>query len=84
VERISIDWSLQARADLRAIDREIAMQILHCIDDYISRRVGNVKKLKHPETGFRLRCGTWRVFFDFTGPIAIRITKVKPRKDAYR
>ena len=60
------------------------MQILYCIDDYLSRRVGNIKKLKHPETGFRLRCGRWRIFFDFTGPAAIRITKVKPRKDSYR
>lgn len=84
MERISIEWSPQARADLRAIDRDTAMQILYCIDDYISRRVGNVKKLKHPETGLRLRCGTWRVFFDFTRPNTILITKVKPRKNAYR
>jgi len=84
VEQIIIEWSTQGRGDVRAIDRDTAMQILYCINDYASRRVGDIKKLKHPETGFRLRCGAWRVFFDFTGPNAIMISKVKARKDAYR
>jgi mRNA-degrading endonuclease RelE of RelBE toxin-antitoxin system len=83
-ERIRIDWSPEARADVRVIDRETAMQILRCIDDYISRRVGDVKMLKAPETGFRLRCGDYRVFFDFAAPNRIGITAVKNRKDAYR
>ena len=54
--RIAIEWSIEARADLRAIERRIAMQILHCIDDYIARRVGDVKKLGPPRTDYRLRC----------------------------
>ena len=57
-------WSPEARADLRAIDRETAMQILHCVDRYLANRTGDVKKLKPPLTGFRLRCGDYRVFFD--------------------
>jgi mRNA-degrading endonuclease RelE of RelBE toxin-antitoxin system len=65
-ERIAIEWSPEARPDLRAIERRIAMQILHCLDDYITRRVGDVKKLKPPRTDYRLRCGDYRVFFDFT------------------
>jgi len=40
------------------------MQILHCVDRYLANRTGNVKKLKPPFTGFRLRCGDHRVFFD--------------------
>lgn len=55
-ERIAVLWSPEARADLRAIDRETAMQILHCIDPYLASRTGDVKKLKPPLTGFRLRC----------------------------
>ena len=31
-ERIAVIWSTEGRADLRAIDRETAMQILHCVD----------------------------------------------------
>ena len=67
MEQIIIEWSPQGRGDVRAIDRDTAMQILYCINDYASRRVG-----------------AWRVFFDFTGPNAIMISKVKARKDAYR
>jgi len=83
-ERIAITWSPAARADVRAIERNAAMQILGCIGDYITRRVGDVKALRLPLTGFRLRCGNYRVFFDQTGANAIEITKVKDRKDAYR
>jgi len=82
--RIAIIWSPEARADLRAIERQAAMQILYCIDDYASKRIGGVKKLKPPLTGFRLRCGDFRVFFDYTGPDNIEIAGVKNRKEAYR
>jgi mRNA-degrading endonuclease RelE of RelBE toxin-antitoxin system len=60
------------------------MQILYCIDDYITRRVGDVKKLKPPRTDYRLRCGDYRVFFDFKDLNSITITGVTDRKDAYR
>lgn len=83
-ERIAITWSPAARSDVRAIERNAAMQILGCIDDYITRRTGGVKALKPPLIGFRLRCGNYRVFFDQTGPNAIEITRVRDRKDAYR
>jgi mRNA-degrading endonuclease RelE of RelBE toxin-antitoxin system len=63
-ERIAVIWSPEARVDLRAIDRETAMQILHCVDRYLASRSGDVKKLKPPRTGFRLRCGDYRVFCD--------------------
>ena len=52
-ERIAVIWSPEARADLRAIDRETAVQILHCVDRYLASRAGDVKKLKPPLTGFR-------------------------------
>lgn len=82
--KIEVIWSPEARADLRAIDRVQAMQILHCVDDYISQRIGNVKKLKPPRTDFRLRCGDYRVFFDHEEGNTIRITGVRNRKEAYR
>jgi hypothetical protein len=34
--KMAVDWSPQARADLRAIDRETALQILRAIDRYLS------------------------------------------------
>ena len=78
-ERIAVTWSPEARAD-----RETAIQILHCIDRYLSNRAGDVKKLKPPETGFRLRCGDYRVFFDHGHETRIEITGVRHRREAYR
>jgi mRNA-degrading endonuclease RelE of RelBE toxin-antitoxin system len=83
-ERIAVVWSAEARADLRAIDRELAMQILYCIDRYLATRTGDVKKLKPPRTGFRLRCGDYRVFFDQKDENIIEITGVRNRREAYR
>jgi mRNA-degrading endonuclease RelE of RelBE toxin-antitoxin system len=83
-ERIAVIWSPEARADVRAIDRETAMQILHCVDRYLANRNGDVKKLKPPRTGFRLRCGDYRVFFDHEGENTIEITGVRNRREAYR
>jgi len=83
-ERIAVIWSLEARADLRAIERGTAMQILHCVDRYLANRNGDVKKLKPPRTGFRLRCGDYRVFFDHEGENTIEITGVRNRREAYR
>lgn len=83
-ERISVEWSPEARANLRAIDREIALQILYCVDRYLSSRSGEVKKLRPPIAGFRLRCGDYRVFFNLEGNDTIQITAVRHRKEAYR
>lgn len=83
-ERIAVIWSPEARAELRTIDREIAMQILYCIDRYLSARAGDVKMLRPPRTDFRLRCGDYRVFFDFREENTIEISGVRHRREAYR
>ncbi len=82
--RIVVIWAPEARADLRAIDRETAMQVLHCIDRYLASRTGDVKRLKAPLTGFRLRSGDYRVFFDQKSENSIEITAVRNRREAYR
>jgi mRNA-degrading endonuclease RelE of RelBE toxin-antitoxin system len=83
-ERIEVIWSPEARADLRAIDRETAMQVLYCVGRYLASRTGSVKQLKPPMTGFRLRCGDYRVFFDFRDENVIEVTGVRNRREAYR
>ncbi|MHB1959470.1 MAG: type II toxin-antitoxin system RelE family toxin [Acidobacteriaceae bacterium] len=82
--QIAILWSPEARADLRAIDRQTALDILHCVDRYISTRNGDVKKLKSPQTGFRLRCGDYRLFFEQHNEHSISVTGVRHRREAYR
>ena len=81
---VNISWSQEARTDLRAIERAIAMQILPCIGRYLSTRAGDLKKLKPPRTDFRLRCGDYRVFFDFRDENTIEISGVRHRREAYR
>ena len=82
-ERIAVIWSTEARGDLRAIDRETALQILYCANRYLASRTGDVKKLKLPLSGFRPRCGDYRVFFDQKDDNTIAILRVRHRKDAY-
>ena len=79
-QRIAVIWSPEARADLRAT----ALEILRCVNRYLANRTGEVRKLKPPLTGFRLRCGDFRVFFDLKNSTAIDITAVRHRKQAYR
>jgi len=83
--RMAVLWSPEARSELRSIDREPAMQILYCVDRYLASRTADVKKLKAPFTGFRLRCGDYRVFFDLKeDETTMEISSVRHRKDAYR
>jgi len=39
-ERIAVIWSHEARVDLRAIVRDTALQVLHCLDRYLANRTG--------------------------------------------
>ena len=82
--RVGVIWAPEARVDLRAIDRETAMQILHCVDRYLVSRNGDVKKLKPPLVGFRLRCSDYRVFFDHKSGNTVEVTAVRNRREAYR
>jgi mRNA-degrading endonuclease RelE of RelBE toxin-antitoxin system len=82
--RLSIRRSEEARSDLRRIDRQTALDILHCVDRYITTRNGDVKKLKPPQTGFRLRCGDYRLFFQLGQESTIEVIGVRNRREAYR
>jgi mRNA-degrading endonuclease RelE of RelBE toxin-antitoxin system len=54
------------------------------LDRYLANRSGDAKKLKSPLTGFRLRCGDYRVFFDLKDENTITITALRNRREAYR
>ena len=71
-ERVAVMWATEARVDLRAIDREAAMQILYCVDRYLTGRTGDVKKLKPPRTGFRSAAA-------ITASFSIRKTRTRSR-----
>jgi hypothetical protein len=83
-DRITVVWSQEARADLRAIDRETEIQILHCIDRYLSSRADDVKRLKPPEGGLPFRCGDYHVFLTTAARAPSRSPASRHRREAYR
>ena len=78
-------WSDEARADIRAIDRDTALRLLKALDRFMKTDSGNVKQLEgfHPPL-FRLRIGAWRLIYSKQGDDAIEVVRVRNRKDAYR
>ena len=77
-------WSAEAKAELRAIDRETALHVLRAIDHYLSTGVGDVIKLQAPRFEFRLRAGDYRVIFPPCRSCGHRILHVRHRSNAYR
>jgi mRNA-degrading endonuclease RelE of RelBE toxin-antitoxin system len=79
-----IAWTDQARADVRAIDRETAINLLHRLARFLVTEEGDVTRLTDidpPE--LRLRLGDYRVRFYDQGE-TIEILRVINRKEAYR
>ena len=74
-----IIFSEQARADIRAIPQQTAMQILTAIHRLAETGAGQVKTLQGESGEKRLR-----VRFTEEGGDTFRIHAVKNRKEAYR
>jgi mRNA-degrading endonuclease RelE of RelBE toxin-antitoxin system len=80
-----IRWSDEARADLRAIDRETALRLLKALDRFLKTDAGNVMQLEGFDPPlFRLRIGAWRFIYRRVGVDGIEVVRVRNRKDAYR
>jgi mRNA-degrading endonuclease RelE of RelBE toxin-antitoxin system len=78
-------WSTEARADIRAIDRDTALRLLKALDRFLKTDAGNVKQLEgfNPPL-FRLRVGDWRLIYRLQGDDAIEMVRVRNRREAYR
>jgi mRNA-degrading endonuclease RelE of RelBE toxin-antitoxin system len=81
--KIYFRWTDHAKADLRRIDRQHAVEILRSLADYVNSGVGDVKCLKGSRD-LRLRVGDYRVRFEILEAGALRILQVKHRSEAYR
>lgn len=80
-----VDWSTEARADIRAIDRDTALRLLKALDRFLKTDAGNVKQLGGFDPPlFRLRVGDWRLIYRKLGNDAIVVARVKNRREAYR
>lgn len=79
-----IAWTDQARADLRAIDKDTALRILHTLTRYLVSGEGDVKRLQDIEPPeLRLRVGDYRVRFYDHGD-SILVLAIKHRREVYR
>ena len=66
-------WEPAARSDLRRLDREAALRILHSLTRYGETGQGDVKHLTDRAGIYRLRVGNWRIFFDLDAHDQVRI-----------
>jgi mRNA-degrading endonuclease RelE of RelBE toxin-antitoxin system len=81
----SVIWSVEARADVRAIDGEIALRLLKSLDRFLSTNSGDVKQLEgYKPALFRLRVGDWRIFYRNQCGEAIEVVRIRNRREAYR
>ena len=77
-------WTDQAKADIRAIDQQPALQVLKTLARYLKTGEGDTKQLHGVSPPlFRLRAQDFRVFFRDKGEY-VEITRVLDRKEAYR
>jgi mRNA interferase RelE/StbE len=77
-------WPESARAELRAVDRDAAVRILHALTRYGESGEGDFKALSGKWSGyFRLRVGDFRVIFQLA-PDEISIVRIRHRSDVYR
>jgi mRNA-degrading endonuclease RelE of RelBE toxin-antitoxin system len=79
-----IEWTPQARADMRRIDRQRALGLLEDLADYVLTGYGDVERLQDVEPPeLRLRLGDYRVrFYDYGE--WMQILRVLHRGQAYR
>ena len=81
---LSIQWTDEARADIRSLDRTTAMNIFDGVYRFAVSGAGDVRALKGRHAGkLRLRLGDYRVFFTSDGKV-LRILAVRNRSEAYR
>ena len=77
-------WPDSARSELRAIDRETAVRILHGLTEYFESGKGDLKGLAGEWQGyFRLRIGDYRIVMAIA-PDEITIIRVRHRSESYR
>lgn len=77
-------WPESARNELRALDRQTAIRILHALTEYGDSGTGDVKMLTgHWQGHFRLRVGDYRVIFTIAKD-EITVIRVRHRSESYR
>ena len=80
---LKIEWSPEAKADVRALDKTTAMFVFDGLLRYVRTGNGDVKSLHGSMQGrLRLRVGDYRVIFRPIGGTLL-INAVRHRREAY-
>jgi mRNA interferase RelE/StbE len=77
-------FTVPARADVRRIDRDMAMRILAALHRFAETGEGDIKKLQGDSEELRLRIGDYRVRFTEEPPGTLHVHSVLHRREAYR
>jgi mRNA-degrading endonuclease RelE of RelBE toxin-antitoxin system len=80
----NIIWTGRSKAELRMIEQQTALRILHALARFLATHEGDVKRLQDvdpPE--WRLRVGDYRVIFRESDG-QIEVLAVRHRREAYR
>lgn len=80
--RYTVRFGEVALANLAALPKRQAAQILKKIARLETGLHGDIKRLQSADYGYRLRMGNYRVLFDVHGD-TILIQKIGDRKDVY-
>jgi len=80
--RFTVRFTELALANLRALPKREAAQIVRKIGRLQGGLQGNIKRLQNADFGYRLRMGDYRALFDVQGDV-ILIQKIGHRKEVY-
>jgi mRNA-degrading endonuclease RelE of RelBE toxin-antitoxin system len=81
---LNIEWSDEARADVRCLDKPIAQRVFDTLLRFARTGQGDIKQLKGRLAGkLRLRSGDYRLIISQSGD-SPRIHSVRHRSEAYR
>jgi mRNA interferase RelE/StbE len=80
----TLEWTVRARSELHALDRQIAQRLYKAIKRYAATGSGDVKQLQGLSNRYRLRVGDWRIVFAPEEGGVMRILRVAHRRDIYR
>jgi mRNA-degrading endonuclease RelE of RelBE toxin-antitoxin system len=80
----NIEWSEEARADVRRLDKPAAQRVFDTLLRFARTGQGDIRQSKGSLAGkLRLRCGDYRVMLSQSGN-TLRIHSVRHRREAYR
>jgi mRNA-degrading endonuclease RelE of RelBE toxin-antitoxin system len=81
---LNIEWSEEARADVRRLDKPAAQRVFDTLLRFARTGEGDIKQLKGSLAGkLRLRSGDYRLIISQSGD-TLRIHSVRRRREACR